>query len=253
MKIVKLILSFIIFLFLYSFIGLIIDMIFNNSYSEVSYTVRRLIQLCLYILYVVYITKSNGIKLQYSIKPQNIFIYVIVLFAFIFLYEGTIDILIEKFITPDTMSKARESDMEQLLAYPIALFIQVCISAPLLEEVLVRGVLYEILHEKLSVISSVIICSVFFSIMHFDSFNTLFYIMVSIIFSYIYIKTGSITYCVILHMCVNAVSFFSYYLNYSLETNITKIVFMISTLIVVISIATIFKRGIKENFAVIEK
>lgn len=79
----------------------------------------------------------------------------------------------------------------------------------------VRGVLFEILNERLSVSWSVVITSLFFTLMHFDSYNTLFYIMISIVFSFIYIKTRSIAYCIILHMCVNTFSFISYYMNFS--------------------------------------
>lgn len=214
MEIFKFGVSFIVFLFVYSFIGLIIDMVVSNSYNGTTYFFRRLIQLGLNIGYICYVTHSCHVNLNFKVKPLNLVIYFIVLFSFIFLYESTIDVFLERLVTPDIVSQSRESDIQTLFNYPIALFIQVCISAPLFEEVLVRGVLYELLRKRLPVIGAVTICSVFFSIMHFDSFNTLFYMMISIIFSYIYIKTSSISYCVILHMCVNAFSVLSYYVDF---------------------------------------
>lgn len=214
MKIVRFFLSFIIYLVIYSFIGLLIDVIFRNEYNEVTYLIRRLIQLVLNILFIFYITRTNQIKMSYKIEPLKLIIYVVILFAFIFLYEATVEVFIDRYFTPDALSQSRESGIQALFNYPAALFIQACISAPLLEEVLVRGVLYEILRERMSVAWSVTITSIFFTIMHFDSLNTLFYIMIGVIFSYIYVKTKSITYCVILHMCVNTFSFLSYYYDF---------------------------------------
>lgn len=214
MKIVRFFLSFIIYLVIYSFIGLLIDVIFRNEYNEVTYLIRRLIQLVLNILFIFYITRTNQIKMSYKIEPLKLIIYVVILFAFIFLYEATVEVFIDRYFTPDALSQSRESGIQALFNYPAALFIQACISAPLLEEVLVRGVLYEILQERMSVAWSVTITSIFFTIMHFDSLNTLFYIMIGVIFSYIYVKTKSITYCVILHMCVNTFSFLSYYYDF---------------------------------------
>lgn len=233
MKIAKLVGSFIIYLFIYSFIGLIIDMIFQNNYNDVTYAIRRLIQLALNLVYILGITRTSNIRLTYKVKPQNIILYIVVLFAFIIIYESTIDVYINKYFLPDVASQVRDSSIETLFDYPVALFIQACVSAPLLEEVLVRGVFYEILRERFSVAWSVVITSVFFSIMHFDSFNTLFYIMISLIFSYIYVKTRSITYCVILHVCVNAFSFLSYYTKFTPEASMTTTILVISTVVVV--------------------
>lgn len=233
MKIVKLVGSFIIYLFIYSFIGLIIDMVFQNSYNEVTYVIRRLIQLVLNLAYIFCIIRTSNIKLTYKVKPKSIILYIVVLFAFIIVYESTIDVFINKYFVPGAASQVRDSSIEKLFDYPVALFIQACISAPLLEEVLVRGVFYEILRERLSVVWSVVITSVFFSIMHFDSFNTLFYIMISLIFSYIYVKTGAITYCVILHVCVNAFSFLSYYMNLTPGASMTTFILAISAIVVV--------------------
>lgn len=215
MKIVKFVGSFIIYLFIYSFIGLIIDMVFQNNYNDVTYAIRRLIQLALNLGYIFFITQTCNIRLTYKVKPQNIILYIVVLFAFIIVYESTVDVFINKFFVPDAASQVRDSSLEILFNYPVALFIQTCISAPLLEEVLVRGVFFEILKERLSIAWSVVITCAFFSIMHFDSVNTLFYIMIGLIFSYIYVKTGSIVYCVILHGCVNTFSVLSYYINFT--------------------------------------
>lgn len=215
MKAGKFFLSFIVYLFAYSLAGMFIDVLFNNNYDEVTYALRRIIQLVLNVIYVAYVAGMVKIKISYKIKPLNLILYAIILFSLIFLYEATVDVFIDRVFTPDAASRSRDSSIRALLDYPLAFFIQACISAPLLEEFLVRGALYEILRERLSVAWSVAICCLFFTIMHFDSFNSLFYIMISVIFSLIYIKTNNILYCVILHMCVNAFSLLSYYMTLS--------------------------------------
>lgn len=213
LKLGKFVTSFIIYLLVYSLAGLFLDILFNNEYDQVTYAIRRIFQLILNIAYVSYVASIIKIKISYKINPLKLILYTIVLFALIFIYETTVDVFIDKVFTPDAASQSRGSSIQALLQYPVAFFIQACISAPLLEEFLVRGALYEILREKLSVAWSIAITGIFFTIMHFDSINSLFYIMISIIFSLIYIKTNNILYCVILHMFVNAFSLISYYLG----------------------------------------
>lgn len=242
MKIVKLAGSFIIYLFIYSIIGVVIDIIFQNNYNDVTYVIRRLIQLVINLIYIFSITRFSHIKLTYKIKPRNIILYIVVLFSFIIIYEFTMDIFVNKYFVPDHASQVRESSVEALYNYPVALFIQACISAPLLEEIIVRGIFYEILRERISIIWSVIITSIFFSIMHFDNINTPFYIMISLIFSYTYVKTGSIAYCVILHVCVNAFSFLSYYMNFTPGKHLVSIMTVISTLVVASTVLYLVKQ-----------
>lgn len=211
MKLVRFGISFVAFLLIYSLISTLMDRIFLNDYDSVTYTIRRMIQLCLNIGYLVYILQRSQLRLHYRVQPFNLIMYIVILLACMSVYEVTIGNLIAQWVTPNGTSVAREDSIMDLFLYPLPLFIQACISAPLLEEVLVRGILYEILQESVSKVWSVVICSVFFSVMHFDSYNTLFYIMISVIFASIYIKTKSITYCVLLHACVNGISFLSYY------------------------------------------
>lgn len=249
MRIVKLAGSFILYLFIYSFIGIIIDVVFQNKYNDVTYAIRRVIQLALNLAYLFYITRTRNIRLTYKIKPLNIILYIVVLFAFIIIYESTIDVFINRYFVPDAGSQIRDSYIDALYNYPVALFIQTCISAPLLEEILVRGVFYEILRERLSVAYSVVISSVFFSIMHFDSFNTLFYIMISLIFSFIYVKTGSIAYCVILHVCVNTFSLLSYYMNFTPGASMITAILVISTVIILSVILYLITYNLKRACA----
>lgn len=233
MKLAKVGISFIVFLFIYSFIGLLIDMLLNNDYSAMTYAIRRFIQFLLFAGYLIFVIRSNQINLRYTVKVPPLLGYIIVTFAFIILYESTVDIFIKQFFSTSALSQARDSSLEELFKYPLALFIQTCISAPMLEEVLIRGVMYEILREKISVKWSIIICTAFFCILHFDISNILFYIMLGLILSYVYVESNSILHCIILHMCINAFSVCTYYISFN-PNQLTVIISMIVSLLIVL-------------------
>lgn len=207
MKVVKIICGFVVFLFIYSTISTMIDILVNYSYTDVTYTIRRLIQLILFIVFLCYCTIKYNIKLSYDVKVMHLIIYVLVLFSFMFVYENTIEVFLNSIFTPDSASVTRESEISELSKYPISFFIQICVSAPIFEEIFIRGILFEVMREKGDIFTSALLCNLIFALLHFDSINTLFYLMIGIILTYAYIKTNSIMYCIIMHACVNAYAF----------------------------------------------
>lgn len=207
MKTVKIIFSFVVFLFIYSAISTIIDVFANYSYTDATYTIRRLLQLILFIAFLCYCTMKYNIKLSYDVKVTHLIIYVLILFSFIFVYENTIDMFLNSIFIPDSVSVTRESEISELSQYPMSFFIQVCVSAPIFEEMFIRGILFEVMREKGDIFTSALLCNLIFVLLHFDSINTLFYLMIGIILTYVYIKTNSIMYCIIMHACVNIYAF----------------------------------------------
>lgn len=88
----------------------------------------------------------------------------------------------------------------------VQMIISLCVLAPVLEEILCRGVMMKYL-EKYGVAAEVIVSGCAFAIMHFSmqSFVTLLFI--GILFGTVKKVTGSIFPCMIMHSVNNAVSF----------------------------------------------
>lgn len=207
MKAVEIICSFVVFLVIYSTVSTIIDIFVNYSYTDAAYTMRRLLQLLLFIGFLCYCIIKYKIKLSYDIKVTHLIIYILILFSFMIVYENTIDVFLNSIFTPDSASVTREGEISELSKYPVSFFIQVCVSAPIFEEIFIRGILFEAMRKKGGIYISALLCNLVFVLLHFDSINTLFYFMIGIILTYVYIKTDSIMYCMIMHACVNVYAY----------------------------------------------
>ncbi|MHC1695293.1 MAG: lysostaphin resistance A-like protein [Eubacteriales bacterium] len=91
-------------------------------------------------------------------------------------------------------------------------FIGVAIVAPIVEEVMFRGVMLNELKPYGST-AAIVITSLLFGFIHGTPYAFFYATAIGLIFAYITIKTGSIFYSVITHMVFNSVSFVLQYLG----------------------------------------
>lgn len=80
--------------------------------------------------------------------------------------------------------------------------------APLLEELLFRGVIQEYLYRKNGFILSVLITSLLFSIHHLTISQLVYTFLAGLYYGVLYYKTRSLTYCMIAHSFYNLLCFF---------------------------------------------
>lgn len=80
------------------------------------------------------------------------------------------------------------------------------ISAPILEELLCRGLIFETLHRRWGNIISILISSLFFGLIHADVATALVAIMAGIIFGILYVRTSSLYTTIIIHAINNAMA-----------------------------------------------
>jgi membrane protease YdiL (CAAX protease family) len=81
-----------------------------------------------------------------------------------------------------------------------------CLIGPIIEELFTRGFVYRILKNKYSILWAVVISSVVFQILHGFSIDTLLnlrILLVSLIFTYVYEKTGIVWSSIITHSLNN--------------------------------------------------
>ena len=93
--------------------------------------------------------------------------------------------------------------------------IMVTIVAPVFEEILFRGKLYELLRAKSSPIVSALLSALMFGLMHLEPVVVVEGFVVGIFLSYIYLRTKSIFAPIILHMCNNTLAYALKILSYS--------------------------------------
>ena len=85
-------------------------------------------------------------------------------------------------------------------------FVYICVLPPLLEEILVRGLVFNVF-KGWGVPFAVFVSSVVFALMHSSLHNVLIYFVCGVVLAKIYIAFDSIWPCVLLHFINNAVSF----------------------------------------------
>jgi membrane protease YdiL (CAAX protease family) len=81
------------------------------------------------------------------------------------------------------------------------------VSAAVLEELLCRGLVFEVLHRRLGVKTSIFFSSLFFGMMHFDVSTAIVAVVAGIIFGVLYVRTSSLYTTIIIHSINNALAF----------------------------------------------
>ena len=81
------------------------------------------------------------------------------------------------------------------------------VSAPILEELLCRGVLFEVLNRRWGVKVSILVSALFFGLLHFNPANAIVAVVAGLIFGVLYVRTSSLYATIIIHAINNAFAF----------------------------------------------
>lgn len=189
---------------------------------------------------VLYEKKRLNIKKELLENNKKlILICVLMSIGFYMSISGFIDLFnLTKYFTD------YNSSVEVLLSGNIILnIISVCILAPISEEFILRGVVYNNIRKYLDVPMALLLQGVLFGIIHMNLLQCLYAIILGMILGYIYEKTGSIIYSSIFHMIFNLC-------NHIFDLPILNSLYSISSLMVIMGIILIvvtFKKFKKEN------
>ena len=137
---------------------------------------------------------------------------------------------------------------------PLSL-VTIVVLAPIFEELIFRGRLYNILHHNGSPLMAASLSALAFGVVHLDPLVCIEALVVGVMFSYFYIVRGSIATPIILHMCNNAMAYALVVLSYRDESLISllgegyifAIAYVVSAAIVAMSVAIILRRMLVER------
>ncbi len=122
--------------------------------------------------------------------------------------------LLDKFLDPifEGMLPGSEDGYRETLAHlreaPALSFIQVCVLAPVMEEILMRGFLLGGLSVNCGRAVALLISSALFALLHFNMVQTLSAFICGILLGLLYLRTGSVICCIAAHAGYNMISFF---------------------------------------------
>lgn len=113
-----------------------------------------------------------------------------------------------------TSEAAYQDSVKILLKSPAASLIQVCLIAPFVEEILMRGVVLSGLKETYGTGIALLVSALLFALLHFNMVQTLSAVVCGLFLGLLYIKTNSVFCCIVAHAGYNLISYISIVAGY---------------------------------------
>ena len=102
--------------------------------------------------------------------------------------------------------KGYQETIRHLTDSPAASFIQVCLLAPMIEEILMRGFLLNGLVPRYGTATALLLSSMLFAIFHFNMVQSLSAFLCGILLGLLYLATDSVLCCIFAHSIYNILS-----------------------------------------------
>ena len=154
--------------------------------------------------------KTKGhfqLNMAYGITFQGMILAAGCAAALYFLLDRFLDPIFEGML-PGSEERYQET-LRHLSEAPVISFIQVCILAPFMEEILTRGFLLGGLTVNYGKLTALAISSAVFALLHFNMVQTLSSLICGIVLGLIYLRTGSVVCCITAHAGYNMISYFA--------------------------------------------
>ena len=155
---------------------------------------------------------------NYDFGIGSIKIVLLLCFATVAIQIGIIVPITSQIPMPDIMQKILLDNESSTVVYS---FITIVIAAPILEELIFRGIILNGLLKSYSPLKSIIISSLLFGLIHLNPWQFIGASIGGILSGWVYFKTKKITLPIIIHMTNNSLAFFSSYFD-SRNVNLTK-------------------------------
>lgn len=150
-----------------------------------------------------FIRKKKTGNNSFNFTVENNRIIPLVIVGIIFLYGGIIA-PITALISFTEISKVAYLNYGKLPG--IFTLIQSVIAAPILEELIFRGIILDGLLKKYSPKKSILIAAVLFGLIHLDRYQLVIAFLMGIFSGWVYYRTRSLTFSIIIHAVANLTS-----------------------------------------------
>lgn len=205
------------------------------------------------IVYLILKAKCK-VKTSYyfkeKIKVGDIFLILLIGLTCVFLISPLINVIDEFLTQIGFLSSSISLNLPPLQAFLI-LFFSLAIFAPLIEELVFRGVIFNGLREKGDV-TAVVMSALFFTIIHLNIHQTIYQFLLGVLLALVYLYTRNFFSCFLLHFINNGAVLTINYINPSffdykfLSTNyiiIACILFVLGIIIIYHLLSFLRKRN----------
>lgn len=162
--------------------------------------------LCM-VAFLTLLTRKNNFKINLfsNISFQGILLALGCAILFYFLLDKCLDPMFESIFLGS--EESYQETLQSLSKSPIVSLIQVCILAPIIEEILMRGFLLHALSVKYGKLIGLLVSAILFALLHFNMVQTLSALICGFVLGLLYLRTGSILCCILTHMLYNLISY----------------------------------------------
>jgi len=158
-------------------------------------------------VFIVFLKRTTGYQVQLlsNISFAGIMLAAGCSFLSFLLLDRGLDPIFEGMF-PQSEQDYQEM-IQSLIKSPMTSLIQVCILAPIIEEILMRGVVLGGLKNSYGTVTALLISAALFACLHFNMVQTLSAFVCGIVLGLLYIKTNSVFCCMIAHGGYNLISY----------------------------------------------
>lgn len=181
--------------------------VWRKVVPDFSYIINIVtIAICIGV-FIVFLKRTTGYQVQLlsNISFVGMMLAIGCSFLFFLLLDRGLDPIFEGMF-PQSEQDYQEM-LESLIKSPLTSMIQVCVLAPIIEEILMRGVVLGGLKNSYGTVTALLISATLFALLHFNMVQTLSAFVCGIILGLLYIKTNSVFCCMIAHSGYNLISY----------------------------------------------
>ena len=158
-------------------------------------------------VFIIFLKRVTGYQVQLlsNISFVGMMLAIGCSFLFFLLLDKGLDPIFEC-IFPQSEQDYQEM-IQSLTKSPMTSLIQVCVLTPVMEEILMRGVVLGGLKNSYGTVAALLISAVLFACLHFNMVQTLSAFVCGIVLGLLYIRTNSVFCCMIAHSGYNLISY----------------------------------------------
>lgn len=192
------------FMLLYTFLDIVVWRKIVPAYEKYLNVITIALSI---VVFLIFLVRKNSFKVNLfrSISFPGILFAIGCVLLLYFLLDKGLDPVFERFFP--TSEEGYQKTLETLSKAPVISLFQVCILAPIIEEILMRGYLLSGLSISYGRIIALLMSSLLFALLHFNMVQTFSAFICGIVLGLLYLKTDSLFCCILTHTGYNLISY----------------------------------------------
>jgi len=194
-------------------IGLGLSALFDQDISDTGifnilmYTATMIVPILFFDFFIV---RKDGSKLNFdfSTKPFRVYLLIFpMMFGMMLVADYTTQLIPTTGDLLGEIYKMYSEQFAKLTREPVSLLIMTVILAPILEEILFRGIIMKgMLNNKVKPVTAIIVSAFIFGVVHFNPWQFAGAMLLGLVLGLVYYKTKSLLMPILLHAFNNLVS-----------------------------------------------